>query len=46
MKEVKCRDCGNGTGLFRHDKHLIHGLLLCGVCQELKNKEINELKIK
>lgn len=35
MKEVKCTDCGEGTGIMRHDKHLLHKFgLVCYTCQE------------
>ncbi len=34
FKEVKCKQCFNGTGLFRHNYHLLHNnVLLCKECQ-------------
>lgn len=34
MKEVLCVCCNKGTGIFRHNKHLIHRVgLVCYKCQ-------------
>jgi len=32
MKEAKCKTCGKGTGIKRHNEHLIHNKLNCAEC--------------
>ena len=49
MKEVLCLVCKKGTGIFRHDKHVIHRIeLVCYKCQmkietNLTKHEVNSI---
>jgi DNA-directed RNA polymerase subunit RPC12/RpoP len=47
MKEIICSKCGKGTGIFRHDNHLIHKLNFmeckdCGKVDEKKKGDFSE----